>query len=230
MVKSPKLVSTIALVTGRAPETVKVALRRLREAKLVEVTGKGRGGKDMTAGDAAVLMLAVTSGETLKDSAAAIETYWNLRPSKPKGARWRISGPRPLKAKYFTKVFAKDIGPLDGFGTALTAVIQNARDGTLFPDPEPDDWFGPPSGELNTNVRELDSRTPAPVAIRSLNVSIFGPAKAARIWANFNDNWTFLMDYVSGPGFDPEKILRREYLETRTFSLKAIEQIGEGLR
>ena len=56
MATSTQLITAMAAIVHRDPETVAVAMRRLREAGLVEVTGKGRAGKQMSARDAATLL------------------------------------------------------------------------------------------------------------------------------------------------------------------------------
>ncbi|MGO4511080.1 hypothetical protein AB4Z51_29140 [Bradyrhizobium sp. 2TAF36] len=227
----------MAKIVHRDPETVAVAMRRLREAGLVEVTGKGRAGKQMSARDAATLLLAVTSGATLKDSPATIRGYWNLQPvERPHaGASWgHAPGSRPsLGGKYFARLFTKQIGPLDPFGVALTALIEAATEGPLFPAPLAGDWMSPaPNG---------DGEVPGGHLHCGLEVRIFGPTRAASIAAHINyRQWQFERHYAA-PGEVGSATGEREradrpasgsgpYLETRMISVGAILAIGESLR
>jgi hypothetical protein len=219
MAKSPELVAAVARILRRDPETVKVAMRRLREAGLIEVTGKGRGGKAMTARDAATLLIGVSGAATLKDAPALAETYWKLPPASGNRHRgtWRRWGPRPLAARYFRKVFAADIGPLDTFGTALTALIARVRDRTLFPEPTAADWIAGPGP---SQVDDMPLR---------LTVRLLGPLPAARIRANFNNQWTFIADY--GPALtECEDYTFGRYAEIRELPLAALEHLADSLR
>lgn len=235
MATSTQLIAVMATIVHRDPETVAVAMRRLREAGLVEVTGKGRAGKQMSARDAAMLLLAITSGATLKDSPATIRDYWNLLPVERAhaGARWgRAPGTKPsIGGKYFARLFTRHIGPLDPFGVALTALIEAAKEGPLFPAPLAGDWSTPSS----------DGEVAGGHLHHGLEVRMFGPKKAASIAAHINfHQWQFQRHYGAQgeAGSVAEERGRADrpasgtgsYLETRMLSADAIQEIGKSLR
>jgi hypothetical protein len=231
MGKSPELVKAVAQILHRDPETVTVAMRRLREAGLVEVTGKGRGGKAMTERDAATLLLAASGGASLRDAPTLAQTYWNLPRTggTSPGGNWRMWGARPLAARYFKKVFAADIGPIDTFGTALTEVIRRVRDRALFPDPVAADWMTDLPQFHRDNFKGPGPSTPDEIP-RRLAVSLFGPVPSASIRASFNHQWTFIAQYGPAPLSTDEDDPFATYLESRQIPLAALEELAASLR
>jgi hypothetical protein len=231
MAKSPQLVHAIAKVIKKPDETVRVALRRLHEAGLIEVTGRGRGGKDMTARDAAMLLLAMSMGTMLKDSPATIQEYWNL-PLDPNDVGPAESGSTPggripaLNPHYFAKLFTKRLSPVDTLGTVLSRIIDCAVQGTLFPLAERTDFAVPPAFHHRS--------TKVPFA--HLHVRIYSPRRAASIRTEINMQWNSELRF--GDSANKELmalsssywLAEADYLEIRQFSHTAILTIGESLR
>lgn len=232
MAKSTTLVASLAGALGRRPESVKVALRRLHEAGLIKVGGKGYAGKEMTSADAALLLLATTGGGTLKDAPETAEAYAGLPPivvprrSGPfvtsERMRDRLREPL-LKKAVFDRLFFHSIPAYANFGSVLEQVIQRAVEGTLFPEIGPDDFATAPPQEPCDRV---------------LNVRLYGPEKAASIDVGMNQRqfWRRLI-------FGNEEVLQAarygtalasdssdRFLEIRQIPLPAIERIAQSLR
>lgn len=230
MAKSPQLVGAIAKVVRKPDETVRVALRRLHEAGLIEVTGRGRGGKDMTARDAAMLLLAMSTGTLLKDTPATIQEYWNLPLRQADSAVPEAPGSTPggripaLAARYFAKLFTKKLAPVDTLGTVLTTIIDLAAQGTLFPIAERTDFAVP---------RDPGRSGPSRPPLSQLRIRIYAPQRAASINLDINMQWRSELHFgVSSDetGAGHYRLAEADYLEIRQFSHAAIAIIGEGLR
>lgn len=231
MAKSPQLVAAVAKIVGKPEKTVSIALRRLQEAGLIEVTGKGRGGKHMTSRDAAMLLLAMSTGTMLKDSPAAIPDYWNLPLVPTDPHRFDLLGHPPadrpfLTRRYFNRMFTKAITPVDTLGSVVTNIIERAVAGTLFPKPERADLLNP----------SPDTPTPDQVSNSELNLRIYAPWRAASIRVRMNLQWKSDMLFMAqaAPGDDPfpgeDRLRSAAYAEIRQFSEAAILAIGDCLR
>ncbi|KQT13737.1 MAG: hypothetical protein ACOY3N_11465 [Bradyrhizobium sp.] len=232
MAKSPQLVAAVAKVVKKPEETVRVALRRLHEAGLIEVTGRGRGGKHMTARDAAMLLLAMSMGTMLKDSPTTIQDYWNLPLLPTDPHRFDVlgfpPGKRPgLTPRYFARMFTKKITPVDTLGVVLSTIIERACAGMLFPRPDRGDFAKPPEPHIPV---------PAEVPNSRLQVKIYAPWRAASIHLRMNLQWQSEMLFgeratlgeEAFPGED--RLANVDYVEIRQFSELAILAIGESLR
>lgn len=231
MAKSPVLVEAVARELSKEPVSVKLALRRLREEKLVDVKGKGRGGKDMTAQDAALLCLATMSGETIKDSPDAVREFWTLLPvsfpTMGKGPMLTLTPGRPLvRSEFIDRLVLNRLTMLEPFGTHLAAAFDAAATGTLFPAKEDFDTrqedFAPGQGEAD----------------RWITVRIYGPRKAASIYYGINRQWSFRRHFGEPVDFeqfsmsyDPQRAEGRAgYIEMRQMGDKTILAIAEALR
>jgi hypothetical protein len=233
MAKSPQLVAAVSKVVRKPEETVRVALRRLHEAGLIEVTGRGRGGKHMTSRDAAMLLLAMSMGTMLKDSPTTIQDYWNLPllPADPHGfdSLGRPPGDRlpVLTSRYFGKMFTKKITPVDTMGMVLSTVIDLAAQGNLFPRPDRSDFEKPPEAHV---------QVPSKVPFSHLQVKIYAPWRAASIQVEMNMQWRSEMlfgeraDRTQGAFPGENRLADADYVEIRQFSEAAILAIGESLR
>jgi hypothetical protein len=231
MAKSPVLVAAVARELEKAPESAKLALRRLREEGMVEVKGKGRGGKEMTAQDAALLCLAMMSGDTIKDSPRAVSQYWFLLPVHfpflGKGFRDAgvADGPR-ISKDFVDRLPLNRLTMMETFGTHLTSVFQSAMDGTLFPVREdfeqPVEGWSPGQGELD----------------RWVTIRLFGPRKGASVYYGVNQQWSFRRHFGAPVDFnevsiayDPQRSEGRAgYLEMRQMGDKTILAIASSLR
>jgi hypothetical protein len=232
MAKSPQLVAAIAKVVKKPEETVRVALRRLHEAELIEVTGRGRGGKDMTPRDAAMLLLAMSMGTMLKDSPATLRDYWNL-PQLPTEPHRRDSlghppGERPaLSGRYFAGMFTRRITPVDTLGMVLTTVIERASERMLFPRPDRRDFMPPPEAHIPV---------PAEVPNSHLQIRVYSPWRAASMHIRMNLQWRSEIAFgerttLAEEAFPGEDRLDYvDFVEIRQFSEKAILTIGESLK
>jgi hypothetical protein len=232
MAKSPQLVAAVSKVVRKPEETVRVALRRLHEAGLIEVTGRGRGGKHMTPRDAAMLLLAMSMGTMLKDSPATIQDYWNL-PLLPDPYGHDSLGRSPgdrvpaLTSRYFGKMFTKKITPVDTLGMLLSTVIDLAAQGILFPRPDRSDFEKPPEPHI---------QVPSKVPFSHLQVRIYAPWRAASIQVQMNMQGSSEMLFgeravLAKEAFPGEnRLADADYVEIRQFSESAILAIGESLR
>lgn len=233
MAKSPQLVSAVAKVIKKPEETVRVALRRLHEAGLIEVTGRGRGGKDMTARDAAMLLLAMSMGTLLKDSPVTIQEYWKLSlrdgdSAVPDKAGLTPGGRIPaLTERYFAKLFTRRLSPVDTLGTVLTTIIELAAQGALFPKAERTDFAEP---------ADPDRPRPDRVPFSYLYVRIYAPQRAASIRTEINMQWQSELLFGDRSSREMEALSGKywlaevDYLEIRQFTHVAILTIGESLR
>jgi hypothetical protein len=78
MTKLPALVDDLAEHDVRGRPTVELVARMIREAGLIQTTKRGRGAADMTAADAAALLIGLCVSEAPKDAPAAVKTFWDL--------------------------------------------------------------------------------------------------------------------------------------------------------
>jgi hypothetical protein len=88
MVSPGQLIDAISSVTGASRSKVFVAHRNLREAGLIATGGRGPSAAKMTTIDAALILLALTSGSDLKACAASVERYRNLPLQDPHSSKF----------------------------------------------------------------------------------------------------------------------------------------------
>lgn len=92
MVSPGQLIDAISSVTGASHSKVFVAHRNLREAGLIATGGRGPSAAKMTTIDAALILLALTSGADLKACAASVERYRNLPLQDPHPSKFFKAG------------------------------------------------------------------------------------------------------------------------------------------
>ncbi len=132
MAKLPALVDAITEVDGRERPTIEHVARVIREAGYVPTTKRGSGAADMTAREAANLLLALNGADAPKDGPVAIDRFRSL-------VQTTLIG-RGMTPEWVTddKVFScfpdaiKDVADSRTFGEALEALIQGAPGLELF--------------------------------------------------------------------------------------------------
>lgn len=78
MAKLSELVKAAAKSLGRPENSVTQTARHLREAGLIRTGGRGPGGAEMTASDAANLLIGILASEEIKDSPATVLAFRQL--------------------------------------------------------------------------------------------------------------------------------------------------------
>jgi hypothetical protein len=237
MAKSPALVNAVAEVLFEDPKTVKVALRRLQTAGLIVPGGKGRAGRDMTPADAVMLLLGVANGETLKNAPKTVMTYSRLERTERSPALSesdvRTPESRPahisLKMEFFRKLFLHKLPQFANFGGVLETILRRAADDTLFPEPQPADFFNP----------ERLAEWPDFRCERMLNVRLYGPARwpVAVIDVGYNKQFRHQLHFgdaefvqIAGLGFVAGGRSPPRYFEMRQIPLGGIDAIAATLR
>jgi hypothetical protein len=204
MAKSPEMVAAISEIMGRDPLSLRVALRRLHEADLIAVTGKGRGAKDMTAYDAACLLLATAGGTPLKDAPEAVATYRNRRTF---AEATRLASRAEIFGGYFSRDLIAAILTSATFGRALAGIIRCAADQAAFDD----EWLE--AGKANGGGWRP-----------FLNISVIGPHPSGRITIGYNRRPIIDIGY----GF--QKLMTGDYdagyAEVRQFGIDTIAKIA----
>jgi len=80
MARLPALVDAVAALDSRGRGTVDHVARVAREAGYIRTTSRGRGAAEMSAVDAAALLLGLNGAELPKDAPGAIERFGKLKP------------------------------------------------------------------------------------------------------------------------------------------------------
>lgn len=132
MAKSATLATVLSEITTRDFATLKVLARNIREAGLIDTGGRGKGGKEMTANDAACMMLGIGCGASLLTAADAVADYWYRRSSADdiKPALYE-----ELKASPFRLELIDRIGEAKTFGAAVAEIIRCMTDNAAFKNP-----------------------------------------------------------------------------------------------
>lgn len=198
MAKSPELIAAVAGITGRDPVSIKVALRRLHEGGLIDVTGKGRGAKDMTSYDAACLLLGILGSRTLQDGPEAVVRYWQCRASTDS----TLLAPRnEMFGGFFTRDLVTSLLTPGTFGRALAGLIRCAAHEAAFDH----EWQEAQKG----------------VGQPYLQVSVIGPRAAGRIEFGYEGHPLLNVGYdLPGPHQSTG------YAETSQLRLDAIIEVG----
>lgn len=128
MVAPPVLVGSIAEAVGEKSSAVGVTLRRLRDAKLIRVEGRGRHAIELHAADAVKLLIAVCAAVPLEPQAAAKAV---ARFEKLEGALAESEAAKQWRPEDL--IFPVDMLPkIHTFDTALITLLEaGGRNGLL---------------------------------------------------------------------------------------------------
>lgn len=122
MAKLPALVTALSEVDGRERKTVDHIARTIRERGYITTGKRGGGAAEMTAHEAANLLIALDGGDTPKEGPLAIDRFRSLRSyfgGTAKDIRDRVDG-------YDDQIKpVQDIMDVHTFGEALDALIED---------------------------------------------------------------------------------------------------------
>jgi hypothetical protein len=125
MAKLPGLVTAMAEVDGRDRKTIEYTARTIRERGYITNGKRGAGSPDMTARDAANLVMALNGADLPKDSPIAIDRFRSLR-------QWWGGTANDLKAKVDSFEGKPDtiqaMADCRTFGEALEVLIDGVPD------------------------------------------------------------------------------------------------------
>ncbi|WP_281805363.1 hypothetical protein [Methylocystis echinoides] len=120
MAKLPALVDAIAEVDGRDRATIDHVARVIREAGYIPTTKRGSGASEMTAREAANLLLALKGADAPKDGPLAIDRFRSLRQEETPHSGVNYEGFSQLP------IAIKNVAEARTFGEALEALIDGA--------------------------------------------------------------------------------------------------------
>lgn len=121
MARLPALVDALVAVDGRERVVIDNVARAVREAGFIQTTKRGRGAADMTAADAAALVVGLYGSAGMNDAPRVVDAFSQARRRQPAGLI--KSGPSVL-------------GPLLRARTLLDAVVRLIELGPVL-DPTP---------------------------------------------------------------------------------------------
>ena len=191
MAKLPTLVTALSATDGRERVTLNLIARSVREAGLIATTKRGGGASDMTARDAALLVIAANAVQHPKWAAMAAAQFRTFKQS-PHGRREQGG------------VFGR-LAQADTLGDALAVLIEEAGAiNTMF-----EDWVK----QFSSGKADVDS-----VGILRPTLSVtFSPYYVSiRVQAcNGEDHeWLFdpdvnlmFVEFYTFPGGDPDRIV-----------------------
>jgi hypothetical protein len=125
MAKLPALVDAIAEVDGRDRATIDHVARIIREAGYIPTTKRGSGASEMTAREAANLLLALNGADAPKEGPLAIDRFRSLRQNETPYSGVNCEGFSQLP------IAIKNVAEARTFGEALEALIDGAPDLSL---------------------------------------------------------------------------------------------------
>lgn len=126
MAKLPALVTEVARIDGRARETVDHIARVIRERGYITTGKRGGGAAEMTAREAANLLIALNGADSPKEGPAAIDRFRSLRAWAVLG---RGSAGNAQLDKYDTYPTAiRNVMDVHTFGEALDSLIEDVPD------------------------------------------------------------------------------------------------------
>jgi hypothetical protein len=125
MATSRALIDAISASTGETTATVAVALRRLREAKLIAVGGRGPYALAMTPRDAARLLIAICGAAPLERDSAILAVA-RFEPLPFSGEEQIGHSDTALREAGFAVPFA-GLTEIDRFGDCLIKLLQGAK-------------------------------------------------------------------------------------------------------
>lgn len=123
MARLPALIDDLAAHDVRDRTTIEVMARMIREAGFVQTTGRGRGAAEMTAADAAALLIGVCTAEVPRDAADAVRNFTNLEMIIKDDAVVPLANVPPL---------ISDLTAAKNLGAAISALVSRADDLTLL--------------------------------------------------------------------------------------------------
>jgi len=121
MARLSQLVTTLSDTLGVPEPTVRLYARHTQESGFITKKGRGKSAAQMSATDAANLLIAILGTITAKDAGTAIELYRNCR---------LLGTPPPEWADYEIPAIQK-LTKGHSFGEAIEALVASAIDGTL---------------------------------------------------------------------------------------------------